>query len=453
MLPCLKKKEPEKKKEEVGTQFIFYDQVCAFRSFRALLPHCCFLGQMSCAGCANTLIIPFSQCSQYGILRKGVATDDGMVHNRDEELERVLKLENGWSTFTEEEQRTWYVVESGWIRTWLSYVRFGTASLGEALSSPAPGPINNECLLLMTADTETPVEGEGANPRFKWLCKAKLLPANKDGQGHYRRVNCKVWEAFCDMYKGCGPAIKYVEPPPPPEPEAAPGKSQGADGAAVEKAAGAAAEAAPTEAAAAAAAAPAKKVSAKEAAKAKAEAVVAAAAAAKAEAEASTRWQNPDLWELDQDQARFAAKYSEKTHPNKSPEERRELMQRVWESKRLRADRAEKDAEETAAAAAEGAAASDASNGAGVAAPGAEEGKDGDSEGEGSGEDNEDDAVGDLQASLLSSTVSESVLEDAAAGTVRFRWAQSWEMGVRCSETQCRRTKCAGGGWQVRGRR
>ncbi len=81
------------------------------------------------------------------------------MHNRDEELEKILTLENAWSTFTEEEKRTWYIVESGWIRTWLSYVRYGTASLGESLSSPAPPPINNEYLLLLAADDTELLQG------------------------------------------------------------------------------------------------------------------------------------------------------------------------------------------------------------------------------------------------------------------------------------------------------
>lgn len=91
---------------------------------------------------------------QHGILRKGEQTDDGEEHNRDAELEKILKHENSWAKLTDEEQRTWYIVESGWIRTWLSYVRYGTDSLGESLSSPAPPQINNEALLLMTADVE-----------------------------------------------------------------------------------------------------------------------------------------------------------------------------------------------------------------------------------------------------------------------------------------------------------
>jgi len=47
-------------------------------------------------------------------------------------------------------------------------------------------------------------------PPFKWVVKKGLLPAGKDKQGHFRRVNCKVWASFCDLYKGCGPEIKYV---------------------------------------------------------------------------------------------------------------------------------------------------------------------------------------------------------------------------------------------------
>jgi hypothetical protein len=47
-------------------------------------------------------------------------------------------------------------------------------------------------------------------PAFKWVVRDNLLPASKEGQGHYRRVNGQVWAAFCDMYKGSGPAIRYV---------------------------------------------------------------------------------------------------------------------------------------------------------------------------------------------------------------------------------------------------
>lgn len=55
---------------------------------------------------------------QFGMLRMGVATEDGLTHNRDEELERILKLEST-ADFTKEEKAVWYIVEAGWIRTWL----------------------------------------------------------------------------------------------------------------------------------------------------------------------------------------------------------------------------------------------------------------------------------------------------------------------------------------------
>ena len=41
----------------------------------------------------------------------------------------MLSLETAGS-----EVQEWYIVDSGWIRTWLSYVRFGTKSLGESAS-------------------------------------------------------------------------------------------------------------------------------------------------------------------------------------------------------------------------------------------------------------------------------------------------------------------------------
>ena len=63
----------------------------------------------------------------------------------------------------------------------------------------------------LSFDTSLAADRESSDfPPFKWVVKPNLIPANKDGQGHFRRVNCKVWEAFCDMYKGSGPAIKYV---------------------------------------------------------------------------------------------------------------------------------------------------------------------------------------------------------------------------------------------------
>ena len=114
------------------------------------------------------------------------------------------------------------------LRTWLSYCRFGTSSLGESFSSPAPGPINNECLLIMAADTDSSSYASLAEanqgedwPRFKWVIKTGLLPAGKD-QGHFRRVNKYVWAAFCEMYKGSGPAIKYEDEVIMPPSEEAP---------------------------------------------------------------------------------------------------------------------------------------------------------------------------------------------------------------------------------------
>jgi hypothetical protein len=313
---CFKKKDYKKQEDEdkksPGTQFTFYDQ--------------------------------------YGILRKGVATDDGLLHNRDEELDRILKLENSISTLSDEDKRTWYIVESGWIRTWLSYVRYGTSSLGESLSSPAPSAINNECLLLMTANTElNEVDGF---PAFTWVVKNGLLPAGKDGQGHFRRVNCKVWEAFCDMYKDSGPAIKYVEEEPkvveplPETPEA-----KGEEGKTEESKAGADKK---KEAPAAA-----KKEEDKKEGTAKKEGVD---GDAKPEEDAEpeiimedpTRWHDSSLWVIDQDQERFRRKFDEKRLPHKSKEQRVTAMKDCWNSKKLRSEaKAAEEAEEAALAALE----------------------------------------------------------------------------------------------------
>lgn len=258
----------------------------------------------------------FTFYDQYGMLRKGLVTDDGLAHNRDEELERILSVENSWGSFSEEEKRTWYIVESGWIRTWLSYVRYGTASLGESLSSPAPGPVNNECLLLMTADTDSPIGKDGA-PLFRWAVKSGLVAAGKTGQGHFRRINCRAWAAYCEMYKGSGPAIKYVEEMPP-VPEAVAEEKPG-DSKAEERGGTKEGEV--------------KEVTVVD----------------------PTRWQDSSLWVVDQDQDRFKAKYNEKHFPQKSPEQRLQLMHAAWESKKLKKKKLDKENEaaalETAASA------------------------------------------------------------------------------------------------------
>uniref|UniRef100_A0A7S2SS60 DUSP domain-containing protein n=1 Tax=Rhizochromulina marina TaxID=1034831 RepID=A0A7S2SS60_9STRA len=320
-------------------------------------------------GLLETAEPAFTFYDQFGILRKGVKTDDGKVHDRDEELERVLSLEDT-TNFTPEEKAVWYIVEAGWIRTWLSYVRFGTQSLGTSLSSPAPGPINNESLLIMCADEEaTTALPEGELPLFKWIPREGLVAAGKDVQGHFRRVNCKVWEAFCDMYEGSGPAIKVdmlaikerkrleleaqlaeklnpelatsenkeeeedgegkeegdkedadlldlsteppeTKPPPPPAPPTPPleDKQEIADEEAAE---------------------------------------------AKAEADEdeddeddeedwldpnNKAWQETENWDLDQSQERFTVKFSKKHHPKKSLAQLEKLHRDAWTRRKLRKD-------------------------------------------------------------------------------------------------------------------
>ncbi len=35
-------------------------------------------------------------------------TDSGSKHNRDDELAKILELEQAWESFSSEEKRTWY---------------------------------------------------------------------------------------------------------------------------------------------------------------------------------------------------------------------------------------------------------------------------------------------------------------------------------------------------------
>ena len=53
---------------------------------------------------------------QHGMLRKGIVSDDGTIHDRDRELQRILALEAAFKEAPPEEQREWFIVESGWIR-------------------------------------------------------------------------------------------------------------------------------------------------------------------------------------------------------------------------------------------------------------------------------------------------------------------------------------------------
>lgn len=46
----------------------------------------------------------------------------------------------------------------------------------------------------------------------KWRPKPLLRGARREHMGHYRRVNAKVWELWCNDYKGSGPPIWVVSP-------------------------------------------------------------------------------------------------------------------------------------------------------------------------------------------------------------------------------------------------
>jgi hypothetical protein len=114
---------------------------------------------------------------EYGMLRRGPVKPG--VHDRDEELDIFLALEEDWKNFSEEEQRTWFIVESGWIKAWLQYVREGNVSLGESQGSPTPGPVNNESLMNMAVDLD--------RPHGTAECE------NSDLQTYLMTVNGSVW--------------------------------------------------------------------------------------------------------------------------------------------------------------------------------------------------------------------------------------------------------------------
>lgn len=89
-----------------------------------------------------------------GIIRKALKLEG---HDRDRELEYIMKLESDCVKFPKDEQGIWYIVESSFVRMWLQFVGHGTASFGASLSSPVPPPINNEPLLMMAVDTDATI--------------------------------------------------------------------------------------------------------------------------------------------------------------------------------------------------------------------------------------------------------------------------------------------------------
>lgn len=207
----------------------------------------------------------------------------------------------------------------------------------------------------MAADTEAPYDPKdpSATPRFKWVPKAGILPATKDSQGHFRRVNCKVWAAYCEFYKGCGPAIKYVEEPVAVEEETPVAVAKGEPAAARTRAASAAKPESKGNDARAEA-----RVRAASKAEAKLEVLEAKKSGKDPKDDKSSapatpiidplRWQNPAHWIIDQEQDRFLEKFSEKAMPKKSKKERLAAMHDVWNSKKLKGEAAKKAAEEEA---------------------------------------------------------------------------------------------------------
>lgn len=137
---------------------------------------------------------------------------------RDKQIREIMQLDR---TDDKDEEKTWYIMDSAWIASWLAYVHF------DKENAPAPGPCRNERLL--TWDYQ----------QGKYVGRFGLYMAVKDRAGDYRRVTKETWDKYCLLYPGSGPAITMVfnaskmdetgmgiydcstwniiDPPPPPE--------------------------------------------------------------------------------------------------------------------------------------------------------------------------------------------------------------------------------------------
>eukprot|EP01039_Chlorochromonas_danica_P006160 gene6160-6787_t len=141
----------------------------------------------------------------------------GLEHpiERKRQLKEVLEID----FVDEEEGKTWYIMSSSWIASWLAYVHFARDI------APCPGPCRNDHLLQFDY-----VQG-------KYVGRFGLFMARNDRPGDYRRVSPEVWRKFQELYPGSGPTItmeyrkenkretgefdpafwNVLDPPPPPK--------------------------------------------------------------------------------------------------------------------------------------------------------------------------------------------------------------------------------------------
>jgi len=111
--------------------------------------------------------------------------EGGKIVSVDKELKEIMSTDD----LTEEDDKTWCVIETAWLSAWLTYTRLDKGV------SPRPGICRNDRLIIWNEEEN------------KYVVRNGLTMASKTWKGDYRRVSLKTWEKFQELYPGSGPTI------------------------------------------------------------------------------------------------------------------------------------------------------------------------------------------------------------------------------------------------------
>mmetsp|Transcript_1228 Transcript_1228/g.2609 ORF Transcript_1228/g.2609 Transcript_1228/m.2609 type:complete len:355 (-) Transcript_1228:128-1192(-) len=119
---------------------------------------------------------------KYGNLRHGELPDV----DPDRQMLEIMELD---VTRADQDGVTWYVVESAWLASWLSFVH---VDKGHA---PCPGPCRNDRLI------------EWDNDECKYVGRTGLMMSSAQGSGDFRRVSRDTWLKYKEFYPESGPTM------------------------------------------------------------------------------------------------------------------------------------------------------------------------------------------------------------------------------------------------------
>ena len=98
----------------------------------------------------------------------------------------------------------WYIVESQFVHDWLEYTGVKNPAAGADPTAPPPETprptkLDNAKLLLTDEGTKL------------WVVNPAIKVAHGDDSGDYRRVTKQVYNSYCNMYPGSGPAVCVLD--------------------------------------------------------------------------------------------------------------------------------------------------------------------------------------------------------------------------------------------------